>query len=548
MTIMTRTLSRLVVASLLGGILSSVPLAAQTDPPRLVVVLAVDQMRADYLDRFGHQWSDGLRRLVDEGAIFTNAAYSYFGTLTCAGHATIATGTVPATHGIVLDGWWDPEAGRRIRCTADPTADVVRYGPRGRGGHGPGTIRVPTLSDEMRTQLGTPPRIAAFALKGRAAVMLAGHAADAVAWFDDGSSWTSSTAYGAEPVPFLSTFVAANPVEDDRGKTWGPSQSPEAYLYRADPSHGEAAAAGAPLFSHTLASSDEDPDTAYYTSWITSPFADEYVERMAEAAIEALELGQGDRTDYLAIGFSSADYVGHEFGPRSLEVQEHFIRLDATLGRLFRRLDAVVGRDRYVVALSADHGVAPIPEWAVTQGFDAGRIDRGEVVRRVNEALVPVLGPGEHAASMTHIEFYFAPGVYDRLRTEPEAMATALEAIRTTPGVATVFRSEEIARLARDAMADPLTRRVAASYVPGRSGDLVVIPKPYWYTWIRGADHGTGYDYDTRVPLVLMGAGVRAGRYHTSADPADIAPTLGRLINVTLAHPDGRVLTEALVQ
>ena len=540
---MTRTFRRLLVASLTGLVLTIGGLSAQSARPRLVVILAVDQMRADYLDRFDHQWTDGLRRLSDDGAVFTEAAYSYFGTLTCAGHATIATGAVPATHGILLDGWWDDETGRRMRCTADSTATVIRYGPRGRGGHGPGTMWVPTLSDEMRVQLGTTPRIAAFALKGRAAIPLAGHRADVVAWFDDGSNWTSSSAYGAEPVPFLKDFIEANPVEDDRGKTWSPSLPAEVYAYHAPTpgTNGEPSTAAA--FSHTLASGEDDPDTAFYTSWITSPFADEYVGKMAEAAVDNLALGQGDRTDYLAIGFSSGDYVGHEFGPRSLEVQEYFVRLDATLGRLFRHLDEVVGPDRYVVALSADHGVAPIPEWAVTQGFDAGRIDRGDVVRRVNEALAPVLGTGDHAVGMVHIEFYFAPGVYDRLLADPEAMAIALDTIRSIPGVARVFRSEQIASAAAH---DPLARQVAASYVPGRGGDLVIIPKPYWYTWIRGADHGTGYDYDTRVPVVLMGAGIRAGRYLSPADPADIAPTLGHLIGVTLAQPDGRVLTEAV--
>lgn len=525
------------LAALLATLTTTPTVMGQQQDPRLIVILAVDQMRADYVERFRHQWTGGLRRLVDHGAVFAEARYSYFGTLTCAGHATIATGTVPATHGVILDGWWDPVAGRRIRCTADDEATAVRYGPRGSNGHGPSTIMVPTLSDELRAQMATPARVAAFAVKGRAAIPLAGHRADAVAWFDDGNGWTTSTAYSPAPVDFLTAYLAANPVEADRGKVWRPTLGASAFM---DPPDGPPEPV---TFAHPLPAGGDENAQAFYTAWVTSPYSDEYVGRMAVAAVDALELGQGDRTDYLAIGFSAADYIGHEHGPRSLEVQDYFVRLDATIGRLLDHFDTAVGPNRYVVALSADHGVAPIPEWASEQGFDAGRIGREDVVRRVNEALIPVLGPGEYAAAMTHIEFYFAPGVYDRLRAQPAAMQAALEAIQTTPGVLRVFRGED---LLDGTSPDPLTREVAASYYPGRSGDLVVIPKPYWYTWVRGADHGTGYDYDTRVPLVLMGQGIRAGRYLTPADPADIAPTLATLAGIVLPRPDGRVLTEAL--
>ena len=274
------------------------------------------------------------------------------------------------------------------------------------------------------------------------------------------------------------------------------------------------------------------------------PLADEYVGGLAIAAVDALDLGAGSGTDYLAVGFSAADYVGHDFGPWSPEVEDVYRRLDLTIGRLFDHLDRTVGRDRYTVALSADHGVGPIPEEAVALGLDAGRIDRNSVIARVNEVLEPFFGPGAHAVGMAHIEFYFAPGVYDRLVATPDALAAVVDALERYPGVQRVFRGEA---LRAGPFADPLTRQVARSYYPGRSGDLVVIPKPYWYTWIRRADHGTGYDYDTRVPLILAGAGIAPGRYTSAAAPEDIAPTLAFLAGVTLAQPDGRVLTEALV-
>ena len=513
---------------------SAWPVAAQTAPPGLVVVLVVDQMRADTLERYGAGWTGGLRRLFDDGAVFREAKHSYFGTLTCAGHATIATGTIPSTHGMLLDGWWDAVAGRRVRCTADDSVEAVAYGSGAREQHGPATMRVASLADELRLQNDPSAQVVAFAVKARAAVPLAGHRGDAVAWFDPGNVWTTSTAFAETPVPFVAEHIRTHPVEDARGQVWTPVSS------TSDGTNGSD-----PHFEHRLASESGagEADRAFYAAWRRSPWADEYVAGLATAAVDALELGRGPGTDYLAVGFSAADYVGHDFGPHSAEVEDTYLRLDRTLGRLFDHLDTAVGRDRYVVALSADHGLGPIPEQATAMGLDAGRIERGEVLAHVNRVLEPFFGPGEHAVGMGHIELYFAPGVYDRLRANEEALAAVLAALGTYPGVQRAYRGEE---LATGPFADALTAQVARSYFPGRSGDLVVIPKPYWYTWIRAADHGTGYDYDARVPLVLAGPGIVPGRYSGAAAPEDIAPTLAFLTGITLARPDGRVLTEAL--
>jgi predicted AlkP superfamily pyrophosphatase or phosphodiesterase len=530
---LTRPLAVLLPAVLL---LAAEP-AAAPPRPRLIVLIAVDQMRADYVDRFQHQWRGGLRRLVDQGAVFRQASYSYFGTLTCAGHATLSTGSIPATHGMVLDGWWDRESARRLACTHQPDAKAIRYGTAGRGGNGPAPLLVPTLADELRAQLAPPAKIVSFALKARAAVVLAGRKADAVAWFDEGDAWVTSTAYTPTPVPFVADFVKANPVEADLGKVWTPTIPAGARLYQASVGTDGAA------FSYPIRGDGAALDTKFYTAWKTSPLADEYVIRLSSAAVDRLGLGRGPGTDLLAIGLSAADYVGHEYGPRSLEVQDHFVRIDAALGRLLDQLDRTVGRNQYVVALSADHGVAPIPEWATEEGFDAGRISREDVVASVNKALEPTLGPGKHAIALNHTELYFAAGVYEKIRANPDAMKAVLETLNAVPGVARVFRSEDLSPLR---VSDPLARLVHRSYFPGRSGDLVVIPKPYWYTWNRGADHGTGYQYDTRVPLIISGPGVRAGEYLQPADPADLAPTLAFLAGVTLPSPDGRVLVEAL--
>ena len=525
----TRRAHRLTGLALFCAGFAAGPVDAQTLPPSLIVVLVVDQMRADTIERYSDQWTSGLRRLLDEGAVFREAQHSYFGTLTCAGHATIATGTVPRTHGMILDGWWDPMAGQRVRCTADDTVEIVAYGPGARERHGPAHMLVPTLADELRLQNDPPAQVAAFAVKARAAVPLAGRRGDAVAWFDAGNVWTTSTAFTDAPLPFIANYIRAQPVEDALGLVWTPLHGSSA---TTSPKGGD--------FAHTLAA---EPGREFYNAWRRSPWADQYVTGLAIASVDALALGAGSGTDYLAVGFSAPDYVGHDFGPHSAEVQDIYLRLDRAIGRLLDHLDRNVGHDRYVVALSADHGLGPTPEHATEMGLDAGRIDRREVIDHVNAVLEPFFGPGKHAVGMTHIEFYFALGVYDRLLASPEALSAVLEALEQYPGIHRVYRGEE---LETGPFGDRVTQQVARSYYPERSGDLVIIPKPYWYTWVRAADHGTGYDYDARVPLVIAGPGIIPGHYSTAAAPEDLAPTLAFLAGVTLARPDGLVLTDAL--
>ena len=523
------------------GLLSVV--RGQTPPqPALIVLLVVDQFRADYVTRFQHQWSRGLKRLVDEGAWFRQAAYPYFNTVTCTGHATIATGALPTAHGQLMNEWWDRDAGALVNCTDDDQARTLGYGRPRNGGHSARPLRMPTLSDEMRAQLPVAPRVVSMSLKVRSAIMLAGHGADAVTWFE-GRSLATSSAYGDRLDPVVDRFLAEHPIEREVGTVWDRVLPVSDYLYPPSTAESDSQAGWGHEFPHTLGRETE-PDRWFYRGWSRSPFSDRYLADLAMTTVDELDLGQADRTDYLAISFSALDRVGHDFGPRSHEVQDTLIRLDATIGALMAHLDEVVGRDRYVLAFTTDHGASPIPEQLTAMGFDAGRLNVKLVHSRVNAALQPHLGPGPHVARVNHTELYFASGVYERLQDNPEALTAAIEAIETVPGVRAVYRNEQVPGL-RDS-SRPIERAIALSHVPGRSGDLVVIPRLYWSTSGNATGHGTGYDYDTRVPMILHGAGIRTGRYETAATPADIAPTLAFLTGVTLPRPDGRVLIEAL--
>ncbi len=522
--------------------------------PKLVVLLVVDQFRADYVDKFRGQWSAGLLRLVREGAWFRNSAYPYANTETCVGHSTISTGSFPATHGMVSNEWWDREQAKQVTCTTDANAKNLGYaGIAVRGGDSAWRMAVPTFADELRLQRGGETRVVTFSLKARAAISLAGHRGDAVTWFDPGpGAWVTSNVYGQ--APFVDEFAKANPVNEDYGKTWAPLLPASSYLYEEKAAGGVAPEGWGPSLPHPLRGKEggAGPDSVFYFQWQTSPFSDVYLGRMAEQAVDSLKLGQGSGTDFLGISFSALDYAGHAFGPRSHEVQDVLARLDQTLGALFAHLDRKVGTGKYVVAISGDHGVVPIPEDMQKTGADTGWFKVAEVGQRIEKALEPHNYPKPALASVIGGDVYFAPGVYERLKNDALAMQAVRASLEKMPGVAVVYTAEEV--VDRPATQSPLRFATAMSYLPGRSGDLFVVPKPYWPADYSapgqprryGTTHGTPYFYDQRVPILMMGFGIRPGEYWTPATPADIAPTLAALCGITLSSRDGHALGDAL--
>jgi arylsulfatase A-like enzyme len=527
------------------------PMAPGRRTPKLVVILVVDQMRADYVEKFGSTWTGGLRRLMSEGAWFREAAYPYATTVTCAGHSTIVTGSLPATHGIVSNAWWDRDAARSQNCVADPDQAIVTYGEPSKGaGTSTKNLRVSTLPDELRSQLATPPRVVSISLKDYTATTMAGRKADAATWFSPSlHSWLTTTAFTSAPVPFVADFIRSHPVEADYGKTWAKLLPDCDYVY-PDEAAGENEDTWTRTFPHVLKGKGSQPDATYYVQWDKSPYSDAYLGAMAAYAVDALKLGQGAGTDYLAVSFSALDMVGHDFGPRSQEVQDILAHLDATIGSLLAHLDRSVGQGRYVLSLAADHGVAPIPEQLTALGLAAGRVVGSDLVARLDKALEPTLGPGKHVARLLYTDLYFVPGDWQKIVANPEALRAVMDTLTSTPGVARVFRGDQLADPSATSE-DRLERAASWSYFAGRSGDLIVIPRPYWQfassaAARTGTGHGVPYDYDQHVPLFLFGQGIRAGQYLGAAGPMDIAPTLAFLCGITLPAADGRVLNEAL--
>jgi hypothetical protein len=360
----------------------------------------------------------------------------------------------------------------------------------------------------------------------------------------DSNNWGTSTAFAPAPVPVVAGYVAAHPLDAERDTVWNRIDETSAYAGE-DGGAGERGPRGwGPTFPHPLIGNAGTPPERFYDLWERSPFSDAYLGRMAAALVGELKLGQRDVVDFLGVSFSAVDYVGHDFGPDSQEVQDTLRRLDRTLGDLLAALDATVGKDRYALGLSADHGVAPIPEARAAAGLDGGRIPARTVRAAIEQALAP-FGPGPHTALVEYTEIYLTEASMAIVRQKPEAERAVIDAVSALPGVLRVMRSEGLET--RRASADPVERAAALGYVPGQSGDFQLVPRPYWITTeSSAATHGTLHEYDQHVPLIFFGGAFKAGRYSQPSTPADLAPTLASVAGIPMPGADGTPRTIAV--
>jgi hypothetical protein len=520
-----------------------------TAPPsrdsRLVVIVVIDQMRTDYLDRYKAFWKEGIARLLNEGAFFERAAYPYLNTVTCAGHATIGTGAFPSTHGVIMNEWWQRDSKSRMACTADPNVTSVVYGGRPeRIGHSAFRQRIPTIGDRLRAA-SPQSRVVTLSMKPRSAVMLAGHGGTAVTWFGDTNTWATSSAFTTDPVAEVQAFTRAHPVDRYRNEVWDRVYDVHAYS-GTDEGVGERPPPGwTPLFAHPLAGRPDPRRDRFYDLWERSPYSDAELGEMAAALVTSLELGQRGVVDYLGVSFSALDYVGHNFGPDSHEVQDALIRLDRTLGKFLAMLDTVVGTDRYVLGLSSDHGVGFIPEALQAKGEEAGRVLNAVLSRAAEAAMVAAYGPGPHIAHVEYTEVYFTDRTRELVARSEATLEPLFAALERVPGVMRARATRDFPN--KKSSADAAERAAAFGHFPGVSGDIQVFLKPNFVgTDTSAATHGTFQAYDQQVPVIFFGNGIRAGRYHDAVTPADVAPTLAALIKLEMPGIDGKALTNAL--
>lgn len=531
------------LAFLLGAIaLPVVPVAADT-PPKLGVIIVVDQLRADYLTRFAPWFGDGgFRRFEREGTVFTDAHYRYAVTKTAAGHATIATGVNPLVHGIVANAWLDRASWLKVDAVEDTESPLVGAEPlppspggvlAARAGRSPRSLRAPTVGDQLKLRQRDQSRVIGISHKDRAAILLGGKLADAAYWQYRGRFVTSEY-YRRELPAWVRAFNEERRVEADFGKTWDRLLPAEIYdrVQGPDDAPGEANQhALGRTFPHLINGGHHEVTGAYYDAHSLTPNNLYLVADFAIAALKAEKLGRGPATDLLCVSFSQLDATGHAYGPDSHEVMDSMIHLDRALARLLEAIDTEVGLDHCVIVLSADHGASPLPERVAAQGhgLPAGRFFGPAVDQQVEAALTAKFGAlpeGQYWVYRENAGYHLRETA---LRQAGVSLDDAAEVVKATllplPSMHTVYTRREL--LAASAEGDSLLARSRRSFYPARGHDVVFVFNPYFIDYgTEGANHGTPWTYDTHVPLLWLGQGVAAARRADDVSTDEIASTL----------------------
>jgi predicted AlkP superfamily pyrophosphatase or phosphodiesterase len=520
-------------------VLTSLTLTA-TNRPKLVIFISVDQMRADYLQRFKSNFSGGLRLLMDHGTVYRNASLNYAPSETGPGHAALSTGCYPSQSGILSNDWFDPATRKDVYCVEDTSAEKV--GAEG-GGVSPRNLKVTTIGDWLKVS-SPDSKVLAVSAKDRAAILMGGKHADYAFWYDSKSGHMVTSEYYTRSEPdWAQSFNASNWVEHhvpDAWRTLHPSQYYE--RFGPDTLEGEMVWDGSTAFPHPFAPRKKNEQI------LRSPYGDMLVLDFARAALQAEQLGQRTSTDLLCISLSCTDYIGHAFGPNSREMADQMMWLDKSLGSFLSDAERMVGRGNVFVVLSADHSVMPLPEYTINVEHKfARRISASKIINPAIEALdrslEQELGTSDHVIRSNAFLNYTAAlnaGV-DSLELEHRVK----EGLLKIDGIVDVYFRREL--LDTTTPERPFLERIRRGYFPARGEDFLVrfCENCLVSSSKTGTSHGSPYDYDTHVPIVFWGTGLKSKTVDRAVHSVDIAPTLANMLG--LSYPsavDGHPLNE----
>jgi hypothetical protein len=522
-------LPRLLLVALMALVLlSSIPAAfasAYNARPKLVVVIVIDQFRGDYLERYRDQFGEGgFRVFLDRGAYFADCNYDYANTRTAPGHATLFTGSYTSGHGIVANEWWDSQKKKRVTSVEDDATKLVGSSSTGPGAS-PHNLLSDTLGDELKLSTGGKARVFAVSLKDRAAVLPAGFAGDGAYWIDHKSGdWITSTYYRPDLPEWVSKFNASHRTEKYWNRQWKDAEGN--------------------VLGSTARPEGKEKDAAFYAIVGSTPFANDYQFEFAKELVLYERLGAGAATDMLVISLSANDILGHQFGPDSPQMRSMALELDRSLAEFFTFLGHQVGMANVWMALSADHGVAPLPDFAKSLRLPAANLDTKALQERVNSLLSKKYDKkADYVQGLDYPMAWLNEEAFAG-KKESDAEADAGEAMKQA-GWAGYFTKSQLAR--GESPATETGRRYAHSYSPEGGWYVMGFPSPFLVGSANGTDHATPFSYDTHVPLAFYGLAFQPGTYRTHAEPVDLAVTLASLLGINApAKATGRVLTEAL--
>lgn len=512
--------------------------------PRLVVLLIVDGLPQRQVLAYRDQLApDGLARFLDRGTWFANAHYTHAYTVTGPGHATVLTGATPSRSGIIGNEWRDPLSGERVTCTADTSATYIGHKTHALDGTSPRNLKVQSVGDVLR---GLDPRskVIAVAGKDRGAILPAGKLGTAYMYMAGTGQFASSTYYMKEHPAWVNAFNAAQPADRYFREQWTALRPPADYARSLPDNQTWFGPAGGGLPMAYSAAQDEVPGPRYYGALLRGPFQDQMSLAFARAAIVAEELGRDDAPDILSIGLSGHDYVNHAFGAESRLSHDHTLQLDLMLQSFFKDLDQLVGRDRYVALLTADHGFMPVPEHSAALGLEAGRINSAQLLSRLNGAMQARFGEGQWLLGYSGSSLLLNRKLIAQRRVDERDLAEAARALlMLEPGLGAAYTRAELRSATTGA---PFFEALRNAWHAEISGDIQFALKPNWLfgSGMSGTTHGSPHPYDTHVPLLIYGPKWSGpGRIDAPVAAVDIAPTVSRWLGI--AAPDasqGRAL------
>ncbi|RNI32531.1 alkaline phosphatase family protein [Rufibacter immobilis] len=510
------------------------------DVPKLVIGIVVDQMRYDYLYRYWDKYSNnGFKRLIGEGFNFRNNHYNYVPTYTAPGHASIYTGTTPSVHGIVGNDWYNRSIGRNVYCAEDTSVKTV--GSTSKAGEmSPANLLATTITDELKLATNQRSKVIGLSLKDRGAILPAGHVANAAYWFDGSNgNMISSTYYMQELPAWVQAFNNRRLADQYLSQQWNTLLPIVQYTESTQddqPFEGTFSGEAKPVFPHNI--------PAYrgktFDLLRSIPAGNTYTKEFAIEAIKAENLGKGAVTDFLAISFSTPDYIGHQYGPDAIEVEDNYLRLDQEMADLLKFIDGYLGKENVLIFLTADHGGAHNPTYLQQLRIPAGTINNSVITDSLKKHLNQRFGKAEWVIKSTNQQVYLNHGVIESKKANlVEVQEECARFLQRFPGV---YRTMTTDALLRTHWEKGMGMFMEKGYMSLRSGDVLVALQPGWYdnygrAEVKGTSHGSSWSYDTHVPLLWYGWQIPAGESSVRTEIVDIAPSLATWLRIQ--EPNG---------
>ncbi|SMD00363.1 alkaline phosphatase PafA [Pedobacter africanus] len=517
---------------------SANPSSSGVNRPKLIVGMVIDQMRWDYLYRYANRYSSGgFKRLVNEGFSAENTFIPYTPTYTACGHASIYTGSVPAINGIIGNDWYDPQLKRNVYCAEDTSVTSVGSTTVA-GKMSPKNMLVTTITDELRLATNFKSKVIGISLKDRGSILPAGHSANAAYWFDaQTGDWISSTYYMTQLPGWIQDYNKQKHADQFYANNWNTLYPIDSYSQStADDKIYERKTRGeqTPTFPHPL--------KLYigknYEIIKSTPYGNTMTLDLARHAVAAEKLGQNNTTDFLAVSCSATDYVGHQYGPNSIEAEDTYLRLDKDLEAFFNYLDETLGKGNYLFFLSADHGAAHVPGFMKENKLPGGLFDDAPVVKNLNQIFNEKYKIKKAIVTAMNNQILFDHDEISKSKADFEEMkAFTIDYLKKQPGI---MNAVDLNKLSGTTLPEQIKKSITNGYNARRSGDIYyILLSNYFDGTNTGTTHGSWNPYDSHIPCVFMGWKVKPGKTNKTHYMTDISATLAAMLHIQM--PSGCV-------